>query len=179
MPLQNTTFRPISDGLPLDWTPSAAGTHYTLVDDPFADEDLTYVYCNGGGQSDVYGINTFTTTCGFQRITINSLTFTVRARKTALFDNMSIWGGDSNKIPVNVDFQILTTAYANYTFTVTTNPVGGLPYTQFDVDELNMKLVGVCPFGIPVGDIRVTMFYFVINWRYVQDAGYKRLCWTP
>jgi hypothetical protein len=169
----------MSDGLPLDWTPSVAGTHYTLVDDTITDEDLTYVYCNGGGQNDVYGIDSFSIKSGFQRININSLTFTVRARKTAPLDNMKIWGGDSNKIPINIDFQNLTTAYANYTFVVTTSPVTGLPYTQFEVDEMNMKLVGVCPAGIPLGTIRVTMFYFVINWRYIQDAGYKRLCWTP
>lgn len=127
--------------------PSAAGTYtqlsvntgsnYNAVHDESSDSDSTYVYTTStSSRYDTYNIPD-TTLSG---LTIQSITVHIVARGTSIsydgYARPTILIGGTRYYPSN--YIDLTTSYAEYTNSWTTNPNGGSAWTWTDINNLEI-----------------------------------------
>lgn len=116
---------PVSDSAPLQWTPSSAGTHFSLVNAIPQNNGATFVEDNTVGEQDQYihaasGIAPPVSILGVQHCMDAQLDI-AGARQLGSSVGGVVSAGQS-----------LTTAYQIKTFVYDTNPVTGLPFALTD-----------------------------------------------
>jgi len=143
--MTTVTLRPSANGVLIELTPSP-GTlqNYQCVDEETPNDDTDYVLLAGSSveaqtKYDYYDIPTTGIPAGS---TINSVTVYTRGRKVQLGTIIARICGCVHTYNVAYEgtFKSLTTSWANYSDTWTTNPNTGLPWT---LDEVNAMQIGV------------------------------------
>lgn len=164
-----TTQLPTGDNTHLNWTALGGGTFFSEVDDPVGanDGDTTYDSAPAGTTDPL----DFTRAAVAIPIgaTIDSVQVVVIAKMTAgtgqlrpyIITNAAAQAGPAG-------FQNLTTSYASYTDTWTTNPETAVAWTKADVEGTSgnalVSRVLFYPGNILGGSIRVTQVYIAANY---------------
>jgi hypothetical protein len=121
------------------WTPSAAGTHYTLVNEHPADEDVTYVKTATANLQDIYD---WQDCPGFSG-TIKAIDISALARKDDEgTKSFKIVVGDTGTEAASDEFFVSDT-YEYYEYGLETDPATGLAWTQagFNAKRFGVKLI--------------------------------------
>jgi hypothetical protein len=172
---------PSGDTLPIDWTPSTAGNHYSLVDDNPIEvpDDSDYVSTNVTGRQDTYILPNWPTwnqaVPGSPLIWIPSILIGIRAK--------SLNGLSGTKVTIyhNLDApaaspEVLTNGWRDYGFTITAISSLGINIAQLDA----MQIGCIATIASRTTDtIYVSRMHVEVNWYYRMQPGFQKAIWTP
>lgn len=155
----STTYVPTADGTSTGGTVTGAASGYLAIDDPVGapDDDTTYIALTA-----INVKRSVTTTTSYQRGSIFQVQTVVRAKAisgtTVL---LAPFIRQSGVDQTNGVAHTVTTSYANYTNTYSTNPFTGQPWTADDLStvEFGFYLTNI---GTSTS-VRVTQMYLSVN----------------
>lgn len=129
--MATVTLRPASNNS-VQHNPIGATNNWECVDDITSDDDTTYVFYTNDSATDHY--NAESNTIGASD-TINSVTiYAVAKLITARLAERSIEMTVSSTVVGGAN--PLTSSYATYSYTTTTNPTTGVAWTKSNIDSL-------------------------------------------
>lgn len=150
------------------WTASSAGSKFEDVDDPIGtpDDDTTYISIAESGGAQQFTFSAFDIPNG---ATINSVSVLFRCKSpnggdVTLRPRVRVGGTDNGHSPLT-----MTTSYANYTRSFTTNPVTTVAWTEADVEGTGanpLQEFGVTDSGsISAGEsVQCTQIYATVDY---------------
>ena len=170
---------PTSDIQTTSWTAAGAGTFYSEIDESGAhDDDTTYIETTTNNVTYVGGVSGITIPDG---ATIDSVVVTVVAKEITAdaAQRLRVRSGTS-LFSCAAGTQQLTTSYASYSCTWTTNPADAAAWEEAEIEGGGtnpLTGIGVLSQDIAGGEtVRVTQLSVVVNYTGGGGAPPRRPC---
>ncbi len=132
------------------FTPSAGGDNFAMVDDTDPDQDATYVESTGAGQRDIYGAAAPTITGTIVAVTIKALT-----RRASGSGDIKLGAQVGGDLLLSDAISPDGTLWFEQSVTMVERPAGGV-WTQTDLDNLEPVIEATAT------GVRVTMVWFEV-----------------
>lgn len=179
------TLRPNAAGSTMDWIKIGGGgantSDWLAVDEIISDGDTSYLYNNGVNNYDVLAIQDPSSTPGnIINVTVYAVARDESSGSNELYLAVNS-GGTYSTLPAYPGYT-LTTTYATYSQSWTTNPNTGVAWTWVDITNLEVGIRGKSNHG---SNLRCTQIYAIINYEVTTSPElrctqtYVKILYTP